>query len=53
MSNNFFVTNRVCQGGILSPYLFCVCMDDFGNKLNNVHAGFIIGSSLIDHFDVR
>ena len=49
MSNNFSVTNGVRQGGILSPYLFCVYMDDLSNKLNNVNAGCIIGSSLINH----
>ena len=27
----------------------CVYMDDFSNKLNNVNAGYIIGSSLINH----
>ena len=29
--------------------LFCVYMDDLSNKLNNVNAGCIIGSSLINH----
>ena len=28
MSESFSVTNGVRQGGILSPYLFCVYMDD-------------------------
>ena len=49
MSNNCSVTNGVRQGGIISPYLFCVYMDDLSNKLNNVNAGCIIGSSLINH----
>ena len=49
MSNHFSVTNGVRQGGILSPYLFCVYMDALSNKLNNVSAGCIIGSSLINH----
>ena len=48
MSNNFSVTNGVCQGGSLSPFL-CVYMDDLSNKLNNVNAGCITGSSLINH----
>ena len=29
---------------------FCVYMDDLSNKLNNINAGCIIGSSLINHF---
>ena len=45
MSNNVYVTNGVRQGGIIFPYLFCVYMDDISNKLNNVNAGCIIGSS--------
>ena len=49
MSNNFSVTNGVPQGGIISPYFVCVYMDDLCNKLNNVNAGCIIGSSLINH----
>ena len=48
MSNTFSVTNGVRQGGILSPYLFCVYMDDLSNKLTNVNAGCIIDSSLIN-----
>ena len=28
---------------------FCVYMDDLSNKLNNVNAGCIIGSTLINH----
>ena len=49
MSDCFSVTNGVHQGGILSPYLFCVYMDDLSKKLNNVNAGCIIGAALIDH----
>ena len=49
MSKHFSVTKGVRQGGILSPYLFCVYMDDLSNKLNNVNTGCIIGSSLINH----
>ena len=43
------VTKGVRQGGILSPHLLCVYMDDLSNKLNNVNAGCIIASSLINH----
>ena len=34
MSYNFSVSNGLCQGGFRSPYLVCVYVDDFGNKLN-------------------
>ena len=49
MSNNFSVTIGVRQGGIISHGLFCVYMDDLSNKSNNVNAGSIKGSSLINH----
>ena len=42
------VGNGVRQEGILSPYIFCVYMEDLSNKLNNVNTGCIIGSSLIN-----
>ena len=32
MSHSFSVTNGVRQGGILSPYLFCVYMDDLSKN---------------------
>ena len=49
MSDSFSVTNGVRQGGILSPYLFCVYMDDLSKQLNNVNAGCIIDATLINH----
>ena len=39
MSDSFSVSNGVRQGGILSPCLFCVYMDDLSKKLNNINAG--------------
>ena len=35
MSDSFSGTNGVRQGEILSPYIFCVYMDDLSKKLNN------------------
>ena len=32
MSDSFSVSNGVRQGGILSPYLFCVYMDDLERR---------------------
>ena len=51
MSNNFSVT---ITGYVKEEFsliiFFCVYMDDLSNKVNNVNAGCIIGSSLINHY---
>ena len=49
MSSGFKVTNGVRQGGILSPYLFCVYADELSRMLNNVIAGCFVGASLVNH----
>ena len=49
MSTWFKVTNGVRQGGILSPYLFCVYADELSRMLNNVNAGCFVGASLVNH----
>ena len=41
--------NGVRQGGILSPYLFCVYADELTRTLNNVNAGCFVGASLVNH----
>ena len=38
-SDSFFVSNGVCQGGILSPYLFFLYIDDMTYNLNTVKSG--------------
>ena len=48
-SSGFRVSNGVRQGGILSPYLFCVYTDELSKMLNNVKAGCFVGASLINH----
>jgi len=37
------------QGGVLSPYLFAVYLDDLSNELNNVKAGCYVGEVLLNH----
>ena len=49
MSSGFKVTNGVRQGGILSPYLFCVYADELSRMLNNLNAGCLVGESLVIH----
>ena len=39
----------VRQGGILSPYLFNVYMDDLGQSLNCCKTGCLSGEIMINH----
>ena len=48
-SEPFHVSNGVRQGGVLSPYLFAVYVDDLSNELNNIEAGCYIGDVLLNH----
>ena len=45
----FYVSNGVRQGGVLSPCLFAVCLDDLSNELNTIKAGCYIGEVLLNH----
>ena len=43
------VSNRVCQGGLLSPALFNLYMDELSQQLNECQTGCLIGNILINH----
>ena len=45
----FHVTNGIRQGGILSPYLFNIVMDDLSKRLNETKVGCQAGGILITH----
>ena len=45
----FHVGNGVRQGGILSPFLFNVYMDDLSRQLNACKTGCVVGDNVINH----
>lgn len=48
-SDPFLVTNGVRQGGILSPMLFNLYMDDLSKRLKDCKTGCMVGDRLINH----
>ena len=49
ISASFRVSNGVGQGGILSPYLFNVYVDDLSQTLNSCITGCLSGNITINH----
>ena len=48
-SKCFGVANGVRQGGVLSPYLFSVYMDELSSLLNKYRTGCYIGNRIVNH----
>ena len=49
MSDPFHVSNGVCQGSVLSSYLFAVYMDDLSCELNKINAGCMVENLKLNH----
>ena len=49
ISEDFKVSNGVRQGGILSPRLFAIYIDDLSTALNSLNIGCCINNKLINH----
>ena len=48
-SSFFTVSNGVGQGGILSPRVFAVYVDDLSNHLHDARSGCFVGHQCINH----
>ena len=48
-SGSFGVTNGIKQGGLISPYLFNVYMDDLSRRLGETSVGCFVGDVCVNH----
>jgi len=48
-SSPFTVTNAVRQGGVLSPYLFAVYLDELSIQLGSARVGYTVGNMGVNH----
>jgi len=51
-SSPFTVTNGVRQGGVLSPYLFAVYLDELSIQLGSARVGCTVGNMVVNHLNV-
>ena len=49
LSESFGTSNGVRQGGILSPFLFNIFMDDMSTELNSCYTGCVVGDTIVNH----
>ena len=49
VSNSFNVSNGIKQGGLLSPYLFNLYVDDLSCRLNDSGVGCMAGITFVNH----
>ena len=48
-SEFFGVSNGVRQGGVLSPYLYALYLNDLSTNLNAIKSGCVGGNALVNH----
>ena len=48
-SSPFSVSNGVRQGGLLSPALFKLYMDELSQQLNGCKTGCVLGNKITNH----
>jgi len=48
-SSPFTVTNGLRQGGVLSPYLFAVYLDELSIQLGSARVGCTVGNMVVNH----